>query len=309
MPIPETQLETWSHQGAGIGSRDTYATVKGALEAGDAKYAQKSFNVFLQGSYGNDTNIWAESDVDVVIRLDSIFYYDTSALTPVELADFNAGFTLGTYPYSEYKGHVIAALEKKFGADVKPANRAIKIKANGARRSADVVVAADFRRYYSKLSPLLQLSGFTSPPIGPLLYERGICFLNSEGQRIVNYPKQHSANCTAKHQATNGWFKPMVRIVKNMRSNLVASGAIQPGSAPSYFIEGLLFNVPDDKFGVSYSDTFVAAINWIFQADRKLFKCANKEQELIRDGFPTCWPCANCDTFLNELVKLWNDWS
>jgi hypothetical protein len=309
MPIPETQLETWSHQGAGIGSRDTYATVKGALEAGDAKYAQKPFNVFLQGSYGNDTNIWAESDVDVVIRLDSIFYYDTSALTPAELAEFNAGLTAGAYPYSEYKSHVIAALEKKFGADVKSANRAIKIKANGARRSADVVVAADFRRYYSKLSPLLQFSGFTSPPVGPLLYERGICFFNSEGQRIVNYPKQHSANCTAKQQATNGWFKPMVRIVKNMRSNLVASGAIQPASAPSYFIEGLLFNVPDDKFGVRYSDTFIAAINWIFQADRKLFKCANKEHELIRDGVPTCWPCANCGTFLNEVVKLWNDWS
>jgi hypothetical protein len=98
MSIPETQLETWSHQGAGIGSRDTYAVVKAALEAGDAKYAQQSFNVFLQGSYGNDTNIWAESDVDVVIRLDSIFYYDTSSLTLVELADFNAGLTLGTYP-------------------------------------------------------------------------------------------------------------------------------------------------------------------------------------------------------------------
>lgn len=309
MAIPESQLETWSHQGAAIGSRDTYASVKGALEAADAKYAQKSFDVFLQGSYGNDTNIWAESDVDVVIRLDSIFYYDTSALTAVELADFNTGLVAGTYPYSEYKGHVIAALEKKFGRDVKPGNRAIKIKANGARRSADVVVAAEFRRYYSKLSPLMQLSGFTSVPAGPLLFERGICFFNSDGQRIVNYPKQHSANCTAKHQATTLWFKPMVRILKNMRSNLVASGAIQPGSAPSYFIEGLLFNVPVEKFGKTYSDTFIAAINWIFQTDRTLFKCANKEHDLVRDGVATCWPCADCDAFLNEVVKLWNNWS
>jgi hypothetical protein len=309
MAIPETQLETWSHQGAGVGSRDTYATVKGALEAADTKYAQKSFDVFLQGSYGNDTNIWAESDVDVVIRLDSIFYYDTSALMPVELAEFNAGFSAGTYPYADYKGHVTAALEKKFGAHVAPGNRAVKIKANGARRSADVVVAAQFRRYYSKLSPLMQLSGYTTVPSGPLLYERGICFLNSEGKRIVNYPKQHSANCTAKHQVTNQWFKPMVRILKNIRSKLVANGAIQPGCAPSYFIEGLLFNVPDAMFGNSYGDTFVAAINWIFQADRTVFQCANKEHNLVKDGSPTCWPSSDCDTFLNEVANYWNNWS
>jgi hypothetical protein len=38
--------------------------------------------LFLQGSYGNDTNIYAESDVDVVMRTDSIYYSDTSALNP-----------------------------------------------------------------------------------------------------------------------------------------------------------------------------------------------------------------------------------
>lgn len=32
-----------------------------------------NFKVFLQGSYGNDTNIYAESDVDIAIRLDNCF--------------------------------------------------------------------------------------------------------------------------------------------------------------------------------------------------------------------------------------------
>jgi hypothetical protein len=67
MAIPESQLETWSHQGSVKQSRDTYATIKRTLEASDTKYADKDFEVFLQGSYGNDTNIYAESDVDVVI--------------------------------------------------------------------------------------------------------------------------------------------------------------------------------------------------------------------------------------------------
>jgi hypothetical protein len=224
MAIPEAQLETWSHQGSVAQSKATYATVKTALEAADTKYVDKSFDVFLQGSYGNDTNIYAESDVDVVICLDSIYYYDTSALAPQELAVFNAGFTPATYPYADYKGHVVAALQKRFGAsDVERGKKAIKIKANGNRRSADVVVATEFQRYY----PGLQV-------------ERGICFFTSNGAQVINYPKQHSANCTAKHQATNQWFKPMARILKNMRGKLVEDGTIADGSAPSYFLEGLL---------------------------------------------------------------------
>jgi hypothetical protein len=294
MAIPESQLETWSHQGSITQSKDTYATVKRALEAADTKYAGKSFDVFLQGSYGNDTNIYAESDVDVVIRLDSIYFYDTSALTPQQLAAFNADLTPATYSYADYKSHVVSALEKSFGAaSVNADKKAVKIKANGNRRNADVVVAAQFRRYY--------------PGLLGMQYERGICFLTPSG-RVVNYPKQHSANCTAKHQATNEWFKPMVRILKNMRNKLVEDGAIERGSAPSYFIEGLLYNVLDDKFGNSYGSTFVAAMNWIFQAKRNDFVCANKQHYLVRDSVATCWPCANCDQFLNAAAALWNDW-
>ena len=82
------------------------------------------------------------------------------------------------------------------------------------------------------------------------------------------YPKQHSANCTAKHQGSGLWFKPMVRILKNMRTRLVQTGAIEASTAPSYFIEGLLYNVPNDNFDKTYEDTFVSAFNWILNADQ-----------------------------------------
>src|SRR5690348_859690 len=151
MAIPESQLETWSHQGSITQSSETYATVKKALLAEDAKYAGKDFEVFLQGSYGNDTNIYAESDVDVVIRLDSTYYYDTSLLNPLDQQTFQANFVSASYQYDEYKGHVIEALQKSFGKeDVVPGTKAIKIKPNNGRRNADVVVAAQFRKYYSQ---------------------------------------------------------------------------------------------------------------------------------------------------------------
>ncbi len=295
MAIPESQLETWSHQGSVKQSSNTYATVKSALEAKDTKYADKSFEVFLQGSYGNDTNIYAESDVDIVMRLDAIYYYDTSALEPQDLQIFNAEFVLGTYSYADYKNHVIAALTKSFGAsDVDADKKAIKIKANGSRRNADVLAATEFRRYYSSNGPK---------------YTSGICFFTSSGKKIVNYPKLHSANCTTKHQATDSWFKPMARVLKNMRSKLVDDGVIGAGVAPSYFLEGLLYNVPKDKFGSSYGDTFVAAMNWILSAERDKFVCAHGQHWLVRDSAPECWPIANYDALIKAAVEMWNSWS
>lgn len=296
MSIPESQLDTWSHQGSVQQSSDTYATVKRTLEANDTKFADKSRDVFLQGSYGNDTNIYAESDVDVMMLTDSIYYYDTFALSPQELQSFYTSFTAATYTYPEYKSQVVQALQKSFGQnDVRPGEKAVKIKASGNRRSSDVVVATEFRRYYSG-------------PSG-LLYVPGICFFTSAGKQISNYPKQHSANLTTKHQATYQWFKPMVRILKNMRSKLEDDGVLAAGSAPSYFIEGLLYNVPNDKFGKSYGDSFVAAVNWILTADRTKLVTPSGQHYLVRDGFAECWPCANCNSFIDEIVKLWNEWN
>ena len=70
MPIPESQLETWSHQGSITQSSNTYNAIKSVLEANTTPYAGKNFKVFLQGSYGNDTNIYAESDVDIMVTFE-----------------------------------------------------------------------------------------------------------------------------------------------------------------------------------------------------------------------------------------------
>ena len=80
MAISEDQLETWSHQGSVQQSATTYQTIKTVLESPQAPYASRSFNVFLQGSYGNNTNVWAESDVDIAICLTSVFYSNIDEL-------------------------------------------------------------------------------------------------------------------------------------------------------------------------------------------------------------------------------------
>jgi len=90
MTIPEAQLETWSRVGSQTQSKDTYATVRNALNDKNAPYAG-SIEIFLQGSYGNDTNVYGkDSDVDIVMLCDRAYFRDLSRLTAIESAAYYA---------------------------------------------------------------------------------------------------------------------------------------------------------------------------------------------------------------------------
>ncbi len=298
MPIPEAQLDTWSHQGAITGSSTTYATIKNVLESATTPYASKGYKVFLQGSYGNDTNIYTESDVDVVIRLDDCFQSDRTNLTPAEQAVWNTAYpNNAAYCYPDFKADVLSVLRKAFPNAVTPGDKAFAIKAEGNRRKADVLPCIAFKRYY-KFDSVYNESSV-----------EGICFYDKAGNRITNYPNQHSQNMTTKHKSTGQNLKPTVRVFKNLRGCLIERGMLDAGVAPSYYLEGLLYNVPDNKFSPSYGDTFVNAINWIQQeADKTKLVTANEQFYLLRDGSKTCWPKADAEKFLKAAIKLWNEW-
>ncbi|MEO9297753.1 nucleotidyltransferase domain-containing protein [Devosia alba] len=298
MTIPEKQLETWSHRGSIQQSASTYQAVKQALNADTAGYAGKGFQVFLQGSYGNETNIYAESDVDIVIQYDRAFFKDLARLSPPDRAAYDSYYSGGVaYSYEEYRSDVFAALKKAFGADVSYPGKAIKVRAGGGRRNADVIPAFDYRRYHRFVDSTNQF------------YTPGMAFKTKENDLIANFPKLHSANLTRKHQDCSLWFKPTVRIFKNLRSWLVDSGHIDNGAAPSYFIEGLIYNAPKACFGTNYGATVLSVLRWLHSTkDRANWVCANEQYYLLRDGDRVCWPIADGDGFISAAVAAWDNW-
>jgi len=52
----------------------------------------------------------------------------------------------------------------------------------------------------------------------------------------------------------------------------------------------------------------VSAINWLNQADRSKFICANGQYKLLDGNTDVTWNTKNCDAFLNGLVGLWKGW-
>ncbi len=247
----------------------------------------------MQGSYKNDTNIYGDSDVDVVIRLDEIFYSDLHFLSEEEKRRYEAQRTPGSYSLSEFKVAVTGWLTKKYPSDVQFGNKAVFIRGSGARRDADVLICAKLRRYYS------------FPQYGEPSFVDGVCFW-SGSNRIENFPELHSLNCTTKNKDTKQWFKHTARIFKNLRNTMVEKNQITTGLAPSYFIEGMLYNVPGHRFGGSEQLNFEDVLNWLSAAQRGDFVCANEQFKLLGHGNVT-WPPENCTAFLNAAKHYWGN--
>lgn len=294
--IPETDLTTMAQIGAQLTSKETYATVKLALENADAGYADKDYKIFLQGSYGNDTNIIKESDVDVVIRLDSIFTYDIDNLPPEQQDAFKTTHRAAKYTHKNFREDVLAALYSRFDDAVELGTKAVKIKQLHNRRKVDILIASQHKKYSEYMSN------------GNATQVTGISFRKSDGTLVVNYPQQHRFNLATKNQATNEWFKHIVRIFKNARQKMINQTIIEAGVAPSYYIEGLLYNVPNHMFGISYAHSMVSVINWLQETDLSALVCANEQYPLLDGNSEVTWNTSNCNEYVEGIVKLWREW-
>ncbi len=299
MAIPESQLETWSNQGATTSSSRTYGSIKAALGGDASPLRTKDFDVYLQGSYRNSTNIRGDSDVDVVVQLNSTFHSDKSRLSIEEKRLYESTFSRASYQWADFRADVLAALRAYYGpAAVTEGNKSVKIAGDSGRLPTDVVPCLQYRRYFS-------FKGASSP------FTEGIVFwATRDSHRIINFPKLHFQNGADKNSAaeTSGWYKPSVRMLKNARTWLVDHGYIGGGLAPSYFLECLLYNVPDANYGVNYRDTYAGVVNYLDQAILTSFMCQNKQMSLFGDSKEQ-WNTRDAMALHSHLVKLWKEWS
>lgn len=211
-----------------------------------------TYNFYLQGSYRNDTNIRGDSDVDVVLKLNSIFDYDATALFEYDRSRLSASFEKPTYTWNDFRREALKTLEAGFGNSlVGQGNKSIKLKANPPRLAADVVVCIEHRRYTSYNS-----------------YVKGITFGALRDKRwVVNYPQEHYKNGAAKSSRTLDRYKRTVRMFKNARNRLEETNRFSSNLAPSYFLECLLFNAPDYTFQYGFQDTYRSIVNWMNQTN------------------------------------------
>lgn len=247
------------------------------------------FDVYLQGSYANATNIYANSDVDVVVEGTSVFY---SNLTSEEKQQLSLG--KGGHNWTDFRARVLQALTEYYGGgQIETGAKSIKVAAAGGRLAADVVPSIRHKRY-KNLS--VEVTGMT---------------FWSDGGQVVNFPKLHRSNGSRKNAPdhTNAWFKPTVRIFKNARERVAQEDGSLRGRYPSYFVECLLHTAADDCYGGTFQDTFAAVVN---DLDARLSSgeslvCQNGCQWLFGDS-SVQWDVNDAVAFIDDVSALSNHW-
>ncbi len=269
-PISESLLSSWAAPPGDAQAQEAYKQVRTALGR-STDLTNKTVDIYLQGSYRNRTHIRADSDVDVVTELQSTFYYDISSLSTNEKSLFEKRFPgSATYGYDELRQDTLNALVSYFGAgDVTEGNKCFKIKGNSSRSDADVLVCLEHRKYTS-------FTGRNGNKVS------GIKFRTRKGIWVINWPKVHYSNGAGKNDVTDGKFKETVRIFKNIRNFLIDQNLVGENNAPSYFLECLLYNVPNSYFGTTYTVCLEGALRYLKSTTLDNFVCVNEQVYLFK---------------------------
>ncbi len=284
--ISKEQLSYWAKSPIATKYSYTYEQVKNALLKYLPDIAQKnhwysitssSYEVYLQWSYANSTNINWESDVDIVIELNSIFNYNIDQLTEVEKSTFHEHFsTSSQYKFSEFKKDVKESLSIYFLENIEYKNKCLLIPKNTLRVNADIIPCFSYRKYW-------RFSYYSTEK-----YVEWIQFFNTENwKKITNFPKAHKKNCSILNQDTEWNFKSMVRILKNIKKILIENNIIDKKSVCSYFIENLLYNCTPPCYDWTYHDQIIKIFQYLFDSDSQWrlgnFLCANWQDLLFSE--------------------------
>jgi hypothetical protein len=262
-------------------------TVRKAVDASEI-LQDRDVTVFSQGSYRNRTNIRTESDVDIAIRSRATFFFDLP--DGVDAKDFEI-VTPSSYSYAQYKNDVNQALWDYLGSKaVSRGKKAFDIHENTYRIDADALACFEYRWYWEDGT-----------------YREGTAFIPDGGSLVINWPDQNYEKGVAKNDATGRRFKAVVRILKALRSEMAAERVVIATKIPSFLIECLVWNVPNEGFGHYTLDGDVRyALAHLCNETRTLETCSewgeiNEYKYLFRCGQP--WASQDANTFLNAA---WN---
>ncbi|MFC4360182.1 nucleotidyltransferase [Halobium salinum] len=293
MPIDTGTLESWAQYESGPidSAKRTHSRIQKELQSSET-LAHADFDTYLQGSYANYTIVRASSDVDIVVQLTDMYYVDLSGLSPAERDHWRRNSGDPDYSWHEFRSDVVDVLESRFGSSaVDPVGKAIEVEAGKLPLDADVLVCADHRDYYHY----------------PNGYHSGIAFFNLNNTKIVNYPKQHINNGSTRQSSTSNRFKETVRIFKRARNYLVDNNELNKENVPSYFIENLLYNVPDGRYTYNKQDRVAKILRYLNSTDYSDWTCQNGITDIFGSG-PAEWNTRYAGRYIDAMVTLWDNW-
>jgi hypothetical protein len=213
--------------------------------------------------------------------------------------------------FRSFRTDVLNSLSEEFPEYVTDHPKAICVASDPyeatPRLDADVLVCCPIVFFASELE-----HHYGDRTIGEALADQGarqgICFWpKDDGPMIVSFPRLHIRAMRHKNNGANGNFKPVIRAVKRLRNEILLSSPEYQQSWKSYWLECLLYNVPDEHFRASKYNATVAALEYCQDAlignSAPLFRHPNGQMPLFHKQFWNVSDAASCVSKIYDALR------
>lgn len=294
MPIPEAQLKEWSRQGPAEAGADALAQVTRALGGVDAKRYGRP-DITLAGPYASQVNIDGD-EPEIIVLFRDVFYPDVSGLNAHDRAIYDRERSTGRFTVADARAHVQSLLLKQFGDEnVRLGATAIRLDLPEGG-SVNIYAACGHKYFYT----------FPSKPASRFV--EGIVYSDYQGREVVDYPAQHAANGAAKAQQCSG-FRPVVRVMRQFARHLEADGRLRPGSWSPYFVECMVYNVPNSDFYTTLGSSVLSALIHMGASRGKWDDWLQQNQVVKLFGAKeTQWDKAKAELFVDTCRDAFDHW-
>jgi len=248
-------------------------------------------DIYIHGSYANATNVYFPSNLEVCVEL--------KITTPFEYKLTNEYYVthdLDTTP-KMFRDLLYDALQEITQPNCSKNNKCIVLQKFGKLRHMVEITPCVSFRYIEEDHP--HIDGKGSSFAGVLLRDAGV---NAD---IATFPKLHAKNGQTKDIRCSGNFKRMVRMFKTL--NAIHTREVGTESARGYFIECLLFNIPDQMYrGSDLDEIFLKVINYLTHADLGDSVCQNLVWHLFGNT-PEFWDEDSAHRFIKMIKTMYTE--
>lgn len=250
-------------------------------------------SIYMQGCYACKTNTQFQSKIEIIVEINKTKEFDYDTMTKNDMV-MRENFFINFPHYfnvKRFKELLSAELKKLLRVNVTMATTTILIPAFGKLQHAIDIFPCFKYKYFRPEGGSIR---------SKLVYDQKL------EEHFLMFTNLHTVNGNLKDTMTQGNFKRMVRLIKN----IVAISGREDNKihfVRGYYIECLLYNVPNEMYfskDGKLLSVFLKVINWLNFANLDDFVCQNQIWSLWgnADGF---WYQHAARQFINDVIEFY----
>ena len=305
MAIFEEDLFYLSKKSAAPYFEDSFAFYKNCIKTAINKlktefdfFDEQDVQIYLQGSYENETMVDEFAKLEIVVEFGQNAFGEIDKKPQLKVKSIWSDNSLIRKRIVAFKPNIHLQLIKKLMLESLIEETGNEGIYNNSK--SIFIPAYKKNKIPCEILPCYTLST-SEKDESVMIYDSYI------NKYVVTFPKLHCENLKIKDKLTNGAFIEMVRVFRNIRDILVDNEIIDVSFAPTYFLECLLYNVPNELYKGKLSSVLLKILNYFMNCNLNKFVCAHERFKMFGNN-SDAWTIYKARSFINLMTQIWEEY-